>query len=1138
MAKMASAESAWTPPLKKAKLSKGQLYKPPTNEELNSLKETENLYQSNLFRLQMGELIGEIQLKEKRKKLITKTLQELNNILTSLPSQEVAEISDLRSWLPKDLQTPITWERTQVKGRMSFQKPASVKVVGSFLLDTLTRPDLNIDLALEMPQSCRQPKDYLNFRYHHKRALYCAYLANQLRGQALVEEVSYCWKDGDQMRPIVLLKLAGKSSGNIHVKLHPCLPDDSFKMSRLFPTKSNIRKQWYSGDEDTEETFPANPAYNNAILADMYMEKHLHCLYNTALDFPGFKDGILLLKVWLHQRQLDKGGGAFSGFIASMLVAYLVSKRTVNKLMSGYQVFRNTVQFIAHSDWTTKGISLNADPATEELPSIADFHQCFDVVFLDPSGSLNLCANMNKATFKQVHHEAKLAERYLNTKAINSFDCLFMMEVPFVRTFDHLFHLKDLSQFKTSCRCFKELDDALMDRGENYVTTCLPKLLALLQRGLGSRVDLVAVKLQPDQQWSTSSPPPKPEDSGPLTFGLLLNMEYANSVLERGPEANTPEAEEFQKFWGKLSELRRFQDGSICEAVVWPGQTMAEKRLICCHVIKHLLSTHAGISPDTLIYIGGQLNPILQQSATSKPHATTQSTPKDRQDPHPGVGSTGEEDNVALIQSYNDFTKDLRSLKDFPLVMTSIQGISPALRYTEVFPAGPVNVKRTSPLTRVNGYVQVPVFNQPCPEWVPAIKVICHLEGSGKWPDGLEAIQRIKAAFHIRLAEMLHKQHELVTSATPKYLDALKGGYVFRVEVAHRREVGLLKETIAPDGMKILRDNPQSVELEKRTVMLPRLTSTLHGIHQQHPAFSGAVRLAKRWVCAHLLSNHIPEECIDLLVAYLFIQPAPYTVPCSPSVGLVRFLHLLVRQDWKESPLIINLNGEMKGSDYEEIRQHFIEHRSELPDVFLSTPTDRLNSVWTQKQPTAQILQRLLVLAKESLKLLMSQMMVTDATADFKQIFRPPIDLYDVVIHLRPKLVPRRGESIDGMKTQGQKSATEKKVTQEVKQLPVVDFDPVTLYLQELEIAYGDTALFFYDHHGGDYITVLWNPTAFKPQAFKVLQAKAKMPQQGAASGTKEPLMVPNVEAIIEDFQTLGQGLVQSVEVRTEKWVI
>ncbi len=41
----------------------------------------------------MGELIGEIQLKEKRKKLITKTLQELNNILTSLPSQEISEVN-------------------------------------------------------------------------------------------------------------------------------------------------------------------------------------------------------------------------------------------------------------------------------------------------------------------------------------------------------------------------------------------------------------------------------------------------------------------------------------------------------------------------------------------------------------------------------------------------------------------------------------------------------------------------------------------------------------------------------------------------------------------------------------------------------------------------------------------------------------------------------------------------------------------------------------------------------------------------------------------------------------------------------------------------------------------------------------
>ena len=29
---------------------------------------------------------------------------------------------------------------------------------------------------------------------------------------------------------------------------------------------------------------------------------------------------------------------------------------------------------------------------------------------------------------------------------------------------------------------------------------------------------------------------------------------------------------------------------------------------------------------------------------------------------------------------------------------------------------------------------------------------------------------------------------------------------------------------------------------------------------------------------------------------------------------------------------------------------------------------------------------------------------------------------------------------------------------------------------------------------------------------------------------------IPNVEAILEDFRIMGQGLVKSVEARTEKW--
>lgn len=35
-------------------------------------------------------------------------------------------------------------------------------------------------------------------------------------------------------------------------------------------------------------------------------------------------------------------------------------------------------------------------------PSLADFHNAFQVVFVDPSGHLNMCADMTACTYKQV----------------------------------------------------------------------------------------------------------------------------------------------------------------------------------------------------------------------------------------------------------------------------------------------------------------------------------------------------------------------------------------------------------------------------------------------------------------------------------------------------------------------------------------------------------------------------------------------------------------------------------------------------------------------------------------------------------------------------------------------------------------
>lgn len=50
------------------------------------------------------------------------------------------------------------------------------------------------------------------------------------------------------------------------------------------------------------------------------------------------------------------------------------------------------------------------------------------------------------------------------------------------------------------------------------------------------------------------------------------------------------------------------------------------------------------------------------------------------------------------------------------------------------------------------------------------------MEGSGQWPQDKGAIKRIKAAFHLQLAELLQQQHQLVCTPAVTYTDVYKVG--------------------------------------------------------------------------------------------------------------------------------------------------------------------------------------------------------------------------------------------------------------------------------------------------------------------------------------------------------------------------
>ncbi|MED6248043.1 hypothetical protein ATANTOWER_025024 [Ataeniobius toweri] len=1015
------------------KLSRNDLYRPPTAEELNHLKEAESLFHCSLLKMQMEELLKEVALSERKKQQIDSFVKTVTKLLETVPASPEVEVSDL-SWLSGEVKIPFLLVPKTTKGRFHMAPPASIDLIGSYPLGTCIKPHVKVDLLATIPADILHPKDVLNQRYPRKRALYLAGLAQHLKSSPDIGTIRYSCLHGNRLQPVLLLTPPGKDSSSFTVCVHVCPPPGFFKPSRFHPQRNNIRTEWYTGLQasHTESSEPPTPHYNSSVLGDLLPRAHLQFLSAIRSQCSAFSDGITLLKVWLHQRELDQGTGCFNGFLASMLLAYLLMTHRISSTMTAYQLLRNSLNFLGH---------------------------------------LNMCADMTACTYKQLQHEAFVSMQFWDDPTVDGFHCLLMTPKPMIRTSDHVFQLCDLVKLQASCKKQNLLSE-LMDHSGNYFLTALPFILSLLQQGLGQRIRLLTHSLSPDPEWSVENEAPKYKAQPPLSFGLLLNPELVASVLEKGPPADSPKAAEFCQLWGSRSELRRFQDGAITEAVLWDGKSAYQKRLVPKQIITHLLQLHADIPESCVRFVGTMVDEVIITGNE--------------------VQTTGEEESLVVVQSYDDLSRKLWKLEDLPLSITAVQGAHPALRYTQVFPPEPVKLDYSFFDRGKACRSLLPKEGKPCPHYITPITVICHMEGSGKWPHDRIAIRHIRAAFHISLAELLKKHHNYTCRPCPTHLDVWKDGLVFRIQVAYHREPQVLRESVNAEGLLVVRDNEEAQVLEMATIHKPLLTSTLHGLQQQHSCFGAVCRLAKRWLAAQLFSEDITEDTSDLLVASLFLHPAPFSPPSSPQVGFLRFLRLLSAFDWRNNPLVVNLNNQLTVAEYTEIKNDFMASRESLPVMFIATPKDKKLSLWTRRAPSVQMLQRAMMVAAESLKVLEHQLMDGSQIQDMRVIMRPPLDAYDVLIHLNPKQVPLLRHAVDPSAVSFSRGVMAESAAQPGGAMPVIDYNPVSLYLTELRDAFGDLALFFCDPYGGTVISVLWKPKAFVPAPFKTSQIAAR----------------------------------------------
>ncbi|KAE8395404.1 Nrap protein [Aspergillus alliaceus] len=1038
-------------------------------------------YKSNLFKLQLDELLADSRPNyDKHVSRLQDTLNRLKEIIENIPERPPKPAfeaeKDFRSVHGIVVPYPEPRPGKDTKYSVSYSKPTNVNVVGSFALRTGVRASgpCTVDLAVTMPNTLFQEKDYVNRRYFHKRAYYIACLAAGIKeAGSLSFEVKFAQQDGDSLRPLVLMESIDSASNGSkatrqQIRIFTATEESLFPIIRTLPMKNNVRQ----GSTDWPEHHEPTPFYNAALRSEATVAPFHELLYSTAQVCDSFRDACILGRIWLRQRGFGTSfqSGGFGGFEWTVLMSLLFDGGGINgkpvllKSYSSYQLFKATIQFLAGRNLTNPLLLFASDvPSPSGTPMLYDGKR-----------GLNILYKMSPWSYSLLRHEASTTLRMLNESRDDNFEKVFIYKVnePLLR-FDRLVVLP------------------MPDYGDILRTISNQNAIyEVLTKALGDRVELICLFGHGTEPWSVGRKYCCRKASTTLFVGLNLNPENAMRAVDHGPFAEQKEeAATFRSFWGEKAELRRFKDGTIRESLVWSDQPSFS---IVYQLLVYILQRHFNYAENEVRYIGDEYDKKLCNSGD-------------------GIFSYSSPSFQLVTDAFNSLEKSFQGLDEVPLTVRQLTPASPLSRYSAL------RVQSAS------GVIRGPV------------DIVLQFESSSRWPDDLVAIQMTKVAFLVKIGDSLVSagaassckvglENESSRMLNNAFLDiSHTSGVIFRLRIHHDREQLLLerqlKEKAASPQAK--QEVAYTLSAYKRLfIQSPRLTQAIRTLCTRFPLLSPTTRLVKHWFNCHLFTSLIKEEVIELLVARVFTQPYPWDSPSSVMVGLLRTLHFLSRWDWQQDPLIVDLGGGLDQDATRAIHNRFSGWRSVDPAMntvalFVASDMDPDGVTWTQyEMPPKVVAARMSMLAKGAVKLVRERGLALTISDLFETSLAP----YDFIVHLRSKILDDRPVSFTKYKNL---NGPDKK-GQSVKSTAVESF------IHDLQACFSPNILFF---HGDecDVIAGLWNPQAMRSRSWSLKMAFSSSPSTLKTSGKGEVSI--NCDAILNEISRLGGALVDSIEV-------
>lgn len=1098
-----------------------------TAQDVQIAREAAELFKSNIFKLQIDELVSEVKIKDSHVARVEKVLHRLHSCILQVQPLENLTLEEVeRHFNPKKVTIPFPDPKpTKVNYTFSYLPPEDVSLVGSFGLKTgiAQQNGLVIDISLTMPSSLFLPKDYLNYRALYKRSFYLAYLAESLitltKKNNLPVKIAYRYLNDDVLCPVLTLhSIKTDNDEDLHfdklkfsINLIVSFPFGVFDTKKLLPDKNCIRVQ------SDSEVLPPTPYYNSSIVSLMTCDYYLKFLYANKKSAEAFKDACTLGRLWLQQRGFGSAisMGGFGHFEFAILLAALLNGggTTGNKILlqgfSSYQLFKGAVKYLATMDLSSGYLSFSSELGESNTCKYNPDVGFNTPTIFDRSVKLNILWKMTKSSYQAVRLHAINTYNLLNDVVYDRFDAILLQKIGIDSLkYDLVYDIIIPEDMHDSFGALEKISFITFD---NYVKH---KVYAVLKTALGERI--TSLEVMNDQTTSTfalTKRKPSSHHSNNYTVGIELNSDECDKLVTKGPnDADEGEAAKFRSFWGAKSTLRRFKNGTIQHCVVWDNK---EHEPLVSQIVSFALNTHVHplisqhISSNAALFNSRLPTPLVAAAASQS------------------VASTGT--FTHLKTAFEDLCKIMYNL-ELPLGIKSLLAASPALRNTSILQPVPFAVSN-------------PDF------WND---VILQFETSSRWPDEIKALEKTKAAFLIRISETLNRDSTYRTFLTRDtsipfnedvtLLNILSpGGYGFRFRVLSERDEILYLRAVANAGTQKALVQSIYLKFNQKYIGLAKHTRTVNILSSSFPYYSPTVRLFKQWLDAHCLLHHFTDELVELIALKPFVDPAPYTVPNSVEKGFLQILNFVANWNWKDDALVLDLikraeatvdelenklNDKLTIQAYQVIQSNFEKIRKSDPSgmktqFFVASRDDPSGILWSN-EVTLPIASRLTALARAAVQLMRLQGISQNVVDLF---FTPAVNDFDFSI---------RTKSTD--KSMGiSKPGEFKNLTLHGTSFPediTTKYDLTSMLVEELNKKFGNVIIF-----STRKCPAIFNKTesivcgVFVPSAMAKKKFRVSLGVDVIPSGDGDEVVL-NKQDVFDQITLLGGDLIKSIKFR------